>query len=86
MHTHVPVKESHINSTLGTFVSIMEGTVLRNQGFLKSLNTDSKPITSELMFTGILILTLIELLGYASTIFKNVTCMDRLNPHNNLII
>lgn len=45
----------------------MEDAVLSKQGCWKPLNTDFKPITSELIFTEILILILIDYLGYAST-------------------
>lgn len=66
-HTHTIAKEYHINSTLGVFVSIMDGAGLSKQGCLKPLNTDLKPLTSELIYTEILILTLTEHLGYANT-------------------
>ena len=47
-------KESHVNSTLRMFVSILEGTVLSKQGCPDPLNTDVKPITSDRIYTNIL--------------------------------
>ena len=49
------------------FVSILEDAVLSKQGCLKLLDTDFKPIISELIFTEILIPTLTDYIGYTST-------------------
>lgn len=52
--------QTYIISTQGRFVSILEGTVLSKQGYLQPMHAYFKSVTSELIYTEIVILTRIN--------------------------